>query len=249
MPYRMPRPITYAACVVLACLISACAGLLKSDSKDNAMTANTLPCPVLESGPADLSAEAPAKYVASRPMPLRQHWDDALPKETGVARIGATEEGLSVHVRFEDSDVFSTATANQQRMWTLGDVVEVFAKPGRDQSSYWEVHVTPNGFLMDLHIPSRAGMQSGEHSWEEMIAPESGTTYQVNVDDGGWSAELTIPWSAFDIDGRPEAGTVWQIAVCRYNYNGGLESHELSSTAPLTQASYHRYEEYTDLAF
>ena len=99
------------------------------------------------------------------------------------------------------------------------------------------------------HIPSRTGMQSGEHTWEEIVAPESGTIFQTRVADGAWSAELTIPWSAFDLSGIPAAGTTWQFAVCRYNYNGGLDDPELSSTAPLTQASYHRYEEYDDLTF
>ncbi len=242
-------PLTnYVACLTMACLASSCA---KLDPKEVTMSAQPLNCPVVEDEPADLDSEAPAKYAACRSLPLRQYWvaADILPREAGVARIGASSKGLSVHVRYEDSDIFSTATANQQRMWQLGDVVEVFVKPGLDRTDYWEVHVTPNAFLMDLHIPSRPGMQTGEHTWEEIIAPESGTTYRTKVGDGWWSAELTIPWSAFDVDGVPMAGTVWQVAVCRYNYNGGLEDPELSSTAPLTERSFHRYEDYTDLAF
>ena len=155
------------------------------------MSAQPLNCPVVEDDPADLDSEAPAKYAACRPLPLRQYWVAAniLPREAGVARIGASSKGLSVHVRYEDSDIFSTATANQQRMWQLGDVVEVFVKPGLDRTDYWEVHVTPNAFLMDLHIPSRPGMQTGEHTWEEIIAPESGTTYRTKVGDGWWAAD------------------------------------------------------------
>ena len=239
---------TLSGCLLLAALTS-CAHDDRVEGGGQASAAEPLACPVLAAEPADLSAAVPAKYGACRPLPLRQHWDGALPGEEGVARIGATPGGLSVHVRFVDSDIFSTATANQQRMWTLGDVAEVFVKPGLDRSDYWEVHVTPNGFLMDLHIPSRAGMRSGEHTWEEMIAPESGTTFQTLESDGSWSAELTIPWSAFGLEGIPASGATWQFAVCRYNYNGGLEEPELSSTAPLTKASYHRYEEYMDLTF
>jgi hypothetical protein len=236
------------ACVALAWLSASCA---KLGPKEAAMDSSPLTCPVVGSEAADLGVEVPEKYATCPPLPLRQHWDgaDEMPQEAGVARIGASSAGLSVHVRYEDSDIFSTATANQQRMWQLGDVVEVFVKPGVDRTDYWEVHVTPNAFYMDLHIPSRAGMQSGEHTWEDIITPESGTTYQAKVDDGWWSAELTIPWSAFDEAGVPAAGTVWQVAVCRYNYNGGLEDPELSSTAPLTQRSFHHYEDYTDLAF
>ncbi len=243
----MSTTTALVGCLMLVGLTS-CART--EDRKEEDVIA-TLDCPVIADAPAALTADIPAKYAACRPLPLRQHWagTDVLPQETGDARIGATATGLSVHVRYEDSDIFSTATADQQRMWTLGGVVEVFVKPGLDRSDYWEVHVTPNGFLMDLHIPSRAGMQSGEHTWEEIITPESATVYQIHVADGSWSAELTIPWSAFGLTEIPVSGTTWQFAVCRYNYNGGLESPELSSTAPLAQRSFHRFEDYTDLVF
>ena len=245
----MPTRLIPVGCLMLAVLIS-CAkkDIVERDRKAEAMAEVT--SPRLSEGPADLTTDVPSKYAACAPLPLRQNWSETMPEESGVARIGATAAGLSVHVRFEDSDIFSTATANQQRMWTLGDVVEVFVKPGFDRSDYWEVHVTPNNFLMDLHIPSRAGMQSGEHTWEDIITPESGTTYQTRVVDGSWSAELTIPWAAFGLTEPPASGTAWQFAVCRYNYNGGVEEDpELSSTAPLTRRSYHYYEDYMDLKF
>lgn len=244
------RLSVFGSCLLLAFFTSACV-FKQVNKKEDQIVMDLLTCSVITDEDADLTADVPAKYAACRPMPLRQHWKsvDALPREKGVARIGVSVMGLSVHVRYEDSDIFSTATANQQRMWQLGDVVEVFVKPGLDRTDYWEVHVTPNGFLMDLLIPSRAGTASGEHTWGEIVAPESGTTYQAKVGNGWWSAELTIPWSAFGETGIPATGTIWQVAVCRYNYNGGLEDPELSSTAPLTQASYHRYEEYTNIAF
>jgi len=246
----MPNHHGFVGCMIVATLASCThTDLLDRDNKEDTMDA--LHAPVLTDGPADLVTDPPSKYANCRSLPLRRHWlgTEALPQEAGVARIGAASTGLSVHVRYEDSDIFSTATANQQRMWQLGDVVEVFVKPGLDRSDYWEVHVTPNDFLMDLHIPSRAGMQSGEHTWEDIISPESGTVFQALVTDGSWAAELTIPWSAFGVTGIPAPGTTWQVAVCRYNYNGGLENPELSSTASLTKRSFHLYEDYTDLVF
>ena len=246
----MPNHHGLVGCLILAALTS-CAHTDTSDRDNKEETMGALHAPVVTDGPADLTANPPSKYASCRSLPLRQHWSgsEALPQEAGVARIGATPTGLSVYVRYEDSDIFSTATANQQRMWTLGDVVEVFVKPGLERSDYWEVHVTPNSFLMDLHFPSRAGMRSGEHAWEDVITPESGTVFQTLVTDGSWSAELTIPWSAFGETDIPASGTTWQFAVCRYNYNGGLENPELSSTASLTKRSFHLYEDYTDLVF
>ena len=49
----------------------------------------------------------------------------------------------------------SHSTANNQRMWQLGDCAEVFIKTGKGVEEYWEIHVTPNKHLMDMHIPAR----------------------------------------------------------------------------------------------
>ena len=65
----------------------------------------------------------------------------------------------------------SHSSADQQRMWQLGDCAELFVKAGgADDGPYWEIHVTPNGHLMDTRIPGRgedapwkAGLSS--HDW------------------------------------------------------------------------------------
>lgn len=211
------------------------------------MAEPSVSCPAVSGDAGDLAASPPAKYAACPRLPLRRHWEAALPREAGSARIGAAAEGLSFYVDFQDSDIFSTATADQQRMWTLGDVAELFIKPGTARPDYWEIHVTPNDFLMDIHIPDRQRFTSGEVTWEQVIAPSSHTRKRVLVMPGRWVAEIVVPWAAFGLAGRPTRGTVWQVAVCRYNYNGGLTDPEHSSTAPLTVPGYHRYEEYTDL--
>ena len=215
------------------------------------VTVSRIPCPDVEDAPAALTDAVPRKYADCSTLPLRQHWRgaDALPREGGVARIGASASGLAVHIRFEDSDIFSTATADQQRLWLLGDVVEVFVKPGRARDDYWEVHMSPNGFLMDLLIPDRPGYQRGDYDWETVNAADSGTSHQVRVEEGSWAAEAIVPWSAFGVAESPAPGATWQVGVCRFNFTGGLHDPELSSTASLTQPGFHRYEEFTDLLF
>jgi len=206
-------------------------------------------CTGVSEAPAELDAVSPAKYRDCEKLVLRQSWEEAVPAEAGTAYVGAAEAGLSFCVVYEDSDIFSTATADNQQMWTLGDVAEVFVKPGVDRSDYWEIHVTPNGFLMDIHIPDRQRFMGGEVTWDEVIAASSGTARRVQVLKDRWAAELVIPWAAFGVEGRPAQGGRWQFAVCRYNYNGGLQAPELSSTAPLSQPGFHRYEEFGDLVF
>jgi hypothetical protein len=134
-------------------------------------------------------------------------------------------------------------------MWTLGDVAEFFVKPGANRTDYWEIHVTPNDFLMDIHIPDRERFTQGEVTWAEAIAPSSETQHRVQVLSDRWAVEICIPWKAFGLDNVPATGTAWSFAVCRYNYNGALENPEHSSTAHLTTPGFHRWEEYTDLVF
>ena len=215
------------------------------------MTTPSIRCPRVSGDVEDFGAEHPEKYRESALLPLRRYWEgpEAFPAEKGSALVGAAEDGLSFYTCFTDSDIFSKATADNQRMWTLGDVAEFFVKPGAERSDYWEVHVTPNGYLMDLHIPDRERFSGGEVTWEEVLAPSSGTVRRVERFEDRWAVEIRIPWKAFDLDSAPGPGTEWSFAVCRYNYNGGLEDPEHSSSAHLGAPSFHQWEDFTRLVF
>ena len=66
----------------------------------------------------------------------------------------------------------------------------------------------------------------------------------------GWTIEGRIPWTAFALTGaKPKPGDSWLFAICRYDYGPqGTEPVQMSS-APLTQLSFHRYEDYGTLRF
>ena len=142
--------------------------------------------------PAQLGSKCPTKYASCAPQPFLQNWVEAgkLPAEGGVGYVGCTAKSLCVYAHFDDSHIFSTAQADQEKMWTLGDVFEVFVKPGAERTDYWEVHVTPNDFLMDIHIPDR----DKPYTWAEAVAPGTGATKLVKVMTGSWAVELCIPW-------------------------------------------------------
>ena len=215
------------------------------------MATPSIRCSRVSGDVEDFGVVHPEKYRESALLPLRRYWDgpEVFPAERGSACVGAAEDGLSFYTCFTDSDIFSQATADNQRMWTLGDVAEFFVKPGGERSDYWEIHITPNGFLMDLHIPDRDRFTAGEVTWEEVIAPASGTLRRVWRLEDRWAVEIRIPWKAFGLDSVPSPGAEWSFAVCRYNYNGGLEDPEHSSTANLTTPSFHQWEDYTRLVF
>ena len=198
--------------------------------------------------------EHPQAYAAIPRLPLRQSWLDAdrMPAERALAYPFRTQEGLGFYVWMEDSCVFTEARRNNEKMWQLGDVVEFFVKPGVDRDDYWEIHVTPNDLIMDIHIPSREGVLGGSIPWEQVIAAQSGahTTVVTNAERKSWAAGICIPWTAFGSPIPPPPGTLWQFAVCRYNSPGSLaEEPELSSTALLEGPGFHRYEDYHLLRF
>jgi len=217
------------------------------------MGRHRIDCSDVRTGSVDSCEAVPAKYAQCASLPLLQHWlaPGRVPKEQGTARVGRNAEGLWFHVRLEDGDILTTATEDNQCMWQLGDVVEFFVKPGVERPDYWEIHITPNGLIMDIHIPERAGLVSGEISWAQVIAADSRSRKWVKSvpGQGVWAVELCVPWATFGVSGVPEPGTTWQFAVCRYNCTGGLEDPELSSTAHYTQPGFHRYEDYHDLVF
>jgi hypothetical protein len=215
------------------------------------MNDQSISCVRVKDSDVELGVEQPEKYSAAARLTLGQFWKgpDALPAERAHALVGASETGLNFYVYLRDSDIYSRATADDQKMWTLGDVAEFFIKPGGGRTDYWEIHITPNDFIMDIYIPDRERFMAGKISWDEVVAPSSQTRKRVQVGDGYWAVEACVPWAAFGLNGIPEGGVGWHIAVCRYNYAGGSDDPELSSTASFSQASFHRHEEYTQLVF
>jgi len=217
------------------------------------MTDTRIPCKSVSGKVGDFGGAQPDKYASCPPLRFRQGWEgpDAVPREGGVAYVGCSPEGLWFYTCLQDSDIFSKATANDQQMWTLGDVVEFFVKPGRDRNDYWEIHITPNGYIMDLYITDREAFLEGRIPFEDALSHRSRSTYEVEVFENQrkWCTEICIPWEAFKMEAGPPEGGVWQFAVCRYNCNGGLEDPELSSVAPYTRAAFHRYEEFLELEF
>ena len=208
-------------------------------------------CPRVFGHVDDFGVEQPTKYQNSVLLPLCQYWNgaDALPVEKGTACVGAGRDGLCFYVCFIDSDIISHATANNQKLWTLGDVAEFFVKPGSNRSDYWEIHVTPNNFIMDIHIPNRDLFMRDKITWGEVILSHSDTRRRVQTLEDRWTVEVCIPWKAFGLRNPPDAGTAWSFAVCRYNCNGGLDNPENSSSAHFTELSFHRWEEFTELVF
>ena len=176
------------------------------------------------------------------------------PPTTTKARLLWDREYLYFAAEMEDWDVFANVTEQDGAIWTC-DVFELFFKPAKDKTGYYEFEVNAANGKLDMFLPSRGAGGYNRHKTERGFHIESavevrGTLNNWSDKDKGWTVEGRIPWRDFiSTGGRPAPGEVWQHALCRYDYSAGLERQALSCTAPLSRSDFHNYEDYVPVKF
>jgi len=177
------------------------------------------------------------------------------PRRPSSAQLLWDDQFLYLGVVMEDFDIYGLKKDRDSRTWE-DDVVELFIKPSDVDPPYYEIHVTPNGTVLDLLFGRRgaAGSIDRWKGWDSKIKTAisvSGTVNNWRDKDKGWILEAAIPLSAFaSTTPKPQLGDRWWFAVCRYNYSVYLEEgRELSSSAPLSVLDFHRFEDYDILDF
>jgi hypothetical protein len=182
------------------------------------------------------------------------YWQNRKPKTATKARLLWDRNYLYFAAEMEDADLYADIKERNGMTW-LNDVFELFFKPSPDKLAYYEFQVNALNTPLDLFLPSRGA--GGYQRFAPLTAPavesavkHRGTLNKWDDKDAGWVVEGRIPWSAFKgTGGIPHPGAKWRFALCRYDYSVAFDSPELSSTAPLTRADFHRYEDYGELTF
>ena len=119
------------------------------------MTPSLLECHSLPALAADNLEAVRAAFQGTNSQVLQQAWL-AKPEEDftpGIVRVGWRGNSLLVFAELEDANIFTHATADNQRMWELGDTFEMFLQAA-DSPGYAEFHVTPNNFHLQLRFPT-----------------------------------------------------------------------------------------------
>ena len=181
--------------------------------------------------------------------------DNARPAKTKtVARLLWDEDYLYFAAQLEDHDLYADVKEHDGMTWE-NDVFELFFKPHDDRRGYYEFQINPLGTKMDMYLPSRGSgayrrwKSAHDFGWEAKVQLQ-GTLNDPSDRDAGWTVEGRFPWTDFaHTGGHPEAGSVWKFALCRYDYSVDFEEPELSTSAPLQAASFHRYEDYGVIKF
>jgi len=174
-------------------------------------------------------------------LDLTQSW---LPEQEADFRPGTAAFSwrggrLLLEADFMDEEVESSATANQQKMWEHGDVIEFFFQRG-GSTNYHEYQLSPNGFTLALHYPdvtAALAVRKGERQLEEFFIPPplEALTHRTEV---GWSGRLVVP-----LEGAP--GDRIRVSCSRYDYGSGRPP-VLSSTSPHTVRDFHRTAEWRE---
>lgn len=181
-------------------------------------------------------------------------WQKRKPETATAARLLWDDRNLYFAATMEDSDLYADIKEKNGMTWT-NDVFELFFKPTAERRPYYEFQVNALNTQLELFMPSRGSGGYQRFGPLTQLGMESAVALQGTLNrwddrDTGWTVEGRLPWKAFAaVGGKPAAGARWKFALCRYDYSTAFERPELSSTAPLTQPDFHRYEDYGDLRF
>lgn len=194
-------------------------------------------------------------FRASPVLKFDQSWREKRERgfRGGSVRIGWRGNHLLYFADLSDREVVTKARKPNDPMWTLGDVLEIFAGV-QDRPAYIEYHTAPNGLPLHLFWPDADSLKkaSGKGGLKKFTLKDDLAVAKVRRTNKGWQVYGEIP--AMSVWGRKPpgnslAGQVWDLSFGRYDYPSGEGAPILSSTSPLTQAAYHRRHEWRQVEF
>jgi hypothetical protein len=202
----------------------------------------------------DAAIDEPAWQKAQVLQDFAVYWLKRKAKSATKARLLWDDRYLYFAAEMEDTDLYGHVKDHNGMTWH-DDVFELFFKPDANKLAYYEFQVNVLNTRLELFLPSRGAGGYDRFAPLTKFGMESAVKLQGTLNnwkdtDVGWTVEGRIPWTAFEATGgRPKPGDKWRFALCRYDYSVAFDRVETSSTAPLTQPDFHRYEDYGELTF
>ena len=166
---------------------------------------------------------------------LRDYRTGAVPKERGVGAMEIADGEVRAYAVFEDSDIFNTATADNEKTWVTGDAMELFFQT-RGREDYLELHVTPEEKRLMLHISDYRTHREIPFEEKTFSGPVRVRT-RILRERKLWCAEIAFP---FELAGlAPESVPGYRFAICRYNYTRPEPEPEITATRLLPDTGFH----------
>lgn len=201
---------------------------------------------------ADLAA-VKTVFASAPACELQQAWLAQPDKQFAPAtvRVGWRGNSLLVYAELTDRDIFTRATAVNQRMWELGDTLEFFLQSAGDPG-YSEFHVTPNNLHLQLRFPDADAVQdSRRNGMEKYLLPGDIFCSQTWVQSelNRWFVLAEIPATALGLHLNTLTGQRWYFSFSRYDVSRDGSPPVISSTSPHTKPDFHSRSEWGVLNF
>ena len=213
-----------------------------------------LECHELPAFSADKLDVVRAAFAQADGCVMRQAWLTEPEPDFSPAtiRTGWRNDSFLVFAKLEDADIFTRATAHNQRMWELGDVLEIFLSP-ENSASYVEFHVTSNNMRLQLRFPDTATLRRAQaaNQFDDLLLTD-GVFHShawAEPENKRWFVLAEIPTVAVCGTNQPLAGMKWRFSFSRYDYIRGRQKPILSSTSPHARPDFHRREDWGTLIF
>jgi hypothetical protein len=156
-----------------------------------------------------------------------------------ATRVALLDDGARLRARFDcdDPEPWATIAARDGDLWTE-EVVELFVAAGaRTAARYYELELNPLGTVFDAAVDCPHGDRRNlraDRAWSC-----EGLETAVARRSGGWTAELSLPWSSISPDRPPP--NEWRINLFRIERRPGPESeHSAWSPTGVSPADFHR---------
>jgi hypothetical protein len=188
---------------------------------------------------------------------------------TGNPAAVATEAKLlwdnqNLYVAFEnqDTDVWSTLTARDDKLWTQ-EAVEVMIDADGNGKSYVELQVAPNGNIFDTYLPTYRKYEDSLDPKRKMYDWNSKMKVKVSVDgtlnkrddkDKSWTVEMALPLA--DANGLdkpgvkvpPAVGDVWRMNM--YRLDSPKDKPQIAAGwSPPMVGDFHKLDRFGEIVF
>ncbi len=207
---------------------------------------DTLVCPKISLSSSEPSWDSLNDFDSALEVPF--HYLRG-PKELfrpASARVGWSGNRLLVLATLTDDEVYTDSTADNQELWQLGDVFEIFMRDlGGDE--YFELHTSPAAHRLQLRFPNPQtlyDLRDGKGALTDCMLDGRMLTSQTRQIADGWQVLAAVEWPQPAMEGRTAL-----ISLSRYDCTRGVEEPVLSSTSRHQVVNYHRQEEWTPVVF
>jgi Carbohydrate family 9 binding domain-like len=174
-------------------------------------------------------------------------------------------DNQNLYIAFEntDTDVWSTLTARDSKLWTQ-EMDEVMIDANGDGKGYIELQVAPNGTIFDTYLPTYRKYEDSldpkrkPYDWNSKLKAAvkvDGTLNKRDDQDKGWTVEMALPLAdanGLDTNGvkvPPALGDKWRLNMFRMDSPKDAKAQiALGWSAPLV-GDFHKLDRFGEIVF